>query len=291
MAALGCAGMVPLPRASLVDLYSPKREQALFRHERPLLAEYRSGRRRLGFAGVVHSSDSSGPTFRLIEEGFRRIAPQAVILEGFPTAWGPNPPRVMTKLAAAHDPGDSYSLGEDMYAASLAKAAGAVVWGGEPDDAEIASELRKAGFASRDIFFASMFGPLAQDLEAKVFSGPDDPAFETAYAKWAKLNAKDYDRSAPLNSGAFAQWFRANYGRALRDDPEWFTRGGPGQAGLAGRIGRASNRIRDQHMFRLAIRLLASDRRVLLVAGRSHLSSQWRALAAALGKPGIRVGN
>jgi hypothetical protein len=288
VAAFGCTAATPLPpSADLVDFYSPRREQALFKHSRPLLAEYYLGQKRLGFAAVVHSSEPRSPTFRVLDEGFRIISPAAVILEGFPTAWGPNPPRVMSKLARTVDPTDSYAAGEDMYAARLAKSSRATVWGGEPEDAEIASGLRKLGFADRDIFFASMFGPLAQDLEAKVFAAPDDPAFDVAYRRWAKLNAKNYDPTAPPGSEAFKAWFHRNYGRALRDDPEWFTRGGPGQRGLAGEIGRASNRIRDQHMFRLALRLMASEKRVLLVAGRSHLSSQWRALAAALGKPRI----
>ena len=268
----------------LVDPYSPQREDQLFPHEDPVLAVYPTGARTFAVAGVVHSSDARSPTFRMIERAFIALKPNAVILEGFPTSWGANPERVMKKVAAA-DPSSSYDVGEDMYAARLAHQNGVTVWGSEPDDAELASELRRLGFTSRDIFFASMFGPLAQDFEAKLFKGPDDPAFATAYARWAKDNAKSYDPTAPTDTAAFEQWFWQSYGRRLSDDPEWFTRGGPGQQGIAGSIGRASNRIRDQHMFSLAMRLLRSDNRVLLVAGRSHLSSQWRALKAALGTP------
>ncbi|HWI88697.1 MAG TPA: hypothetical protein VNS11_05615 [Sphingomicrobium sp.] len=286
IASLGCAATTPIVSANLIDFYLPQREELLFKkHPLPLLAEYGSHEQRLGFAAVVHSSDPRSPTFRMLDRSFRIIRPAAVILEGFPTGWGPNPARVMVKLTAPADPTDSYEAGEDMYAARLARSSGATVWGAEPEEAEIAAELRKAGFAERDIFFASMFGPLAQDLEAKVFKGPEDPAFDGAYRKWAKLNAKNYDPVAPLSSDAFQTWFRQNYARALRDDPEWFTRGGPGQRGIAGKIGRASNRIRDQHMFLLALRLIKTNRRVLVVAGGSHLSSQWRALATALAAP------
>jgi hypothetical protein len=276
----------PRVNLSLVDYYSPQREAKLFAADDPVLAMYRNHGREFAFAGVVHSSDSASPTFQMIERAFTTVRPKAVLLEGFPTSWGANPARVMKKIAAA-TPDSSYEIGEDMYAARLASESGAAVWGSEPDDAELASGLRRLGFKDRDIFFASMFGPLAQDLEAKVFKGPDDPAFAPAYAKWAMENAKAYDPSAPTDATAFEQWFRQTYGHALTDDPQWFTRGGPGQKGIAGAIGRASNRIRDQHMFVTAMRLLGSDQRVLLVAGRSHLSSQWRAWQAALGTPKI----
>lgn len=270
--------------AKLVDAYSPQRESKLFASDDPVLATYRSGAREFAFAGVVHSSNSSSPTFRMIETAFAAVKPKAVILEGFPTRWGANPERIMRKISTAAD-SSSYDVGEDMYAARLASESGAAVWGSEPDDAELATELRRLGFKDRDIFFASMFGPLAQDLEAKVFTGPDDPAFAPAYAKWAVGNAKAYDPTAPTDGAAFKQWFGKTYGRSVANDPEWSTRGGPGQKGVAGEIGRASNRIRDQHMFLTAMRLLRSDQRVLLVAGRSHLSSQWRAWQAALGSP------
>jgi hypothetical protein len=278
----------PVPTAAkLVDFYSPQRQDRLLGDRLPLLANYRVDDHELIFAAVVHSSDRQSPTFRMIAQAFRTGPPGAVILEGFPTNWGPNPPHVMKKIAAA-DSGDSYAMGEDMYAARLAQDSGATVWGAEPDDAALAAQLRKLGFSSRDLFFASMFGPLAQDHEAKLFTKADGPAFEKSYRGWAAENAKAYDPAAPLDSAAFKAWFRKHYGRSLDRDTEWFTRGGPGQAGIAGAIGRASNRIRDQHMFTLAANLLQTNEHVLVVAGGSHLSNQWRALEAAFGRAAIR---
>lgn len=278
-----------MPAASLVDFYSPERQDKLLGDRLPLLADYEIPDGDLAFAAVVHSSDPNSATFRMLASAFKENRPGAVILEGFPTSWGPNPPRIMSKVASAA-PASSYDMGEDMYAARLAASTGAEVWGAEPDDAEIAAGLRKIGFSARDIFFASMFGPLAQDREAKIFSAPDGPAFEKSYRGWAIKNAQAYDPTAPIDSGAFRSWFQEHYGRNLEQDRDWSDRGGPGQAGIAGKIGRASNRIRDQHMFVLAARLVKSGLRVLLVAGGSHLSSQWRALKADFGPPTIRAG-
>lgn len=281
-----CATAEVIGDARLIDSYSPERQEKLFREPLPFLAHYEFRNRHLGIVAVVHSSDPRSPTFRIIEQAFRTIRPRAVILEGFPTSWGASPARVMSKLEII-DPADSYARGEDMHAARLAHQNGVEVWGGEPDEREIAAELRRLGFHDRDVFFASMFGPLAQDREAKLFENVDDPRLAAAYAKWADVNARAYDPTAPRDLASFEAWFVGNYGRGLRDDPEWFTRGGPGQQGVAGEIGRASNRIRDQHMFALALRLMNGKGRVLVVAGGSHLSSQWRAFEAALGTPRI----
>lgn len=270
--------------ASLVDTYDAAREDRLFPSPLPIIAIFGRNRQSIAFAGVVHSSDEASPTFRAIDIAFAEARPRAVMLEGFPTTWGPNPARI-TSQAKKPNVGNSYSVGEDMYAARLALKANANIWGSEPTDGELADELLKAGFRRRDIFFAAMFGPLAQDLEVKEFSGPSDPRFDKAYSRWAERNAPAYDPSVPRNSSAFRAWFKSQYGRDLENDPDWSTRGGPGQKGLAGEIARASNRIRDQHMVAEALTLACREGPILVVVGRSHLSSEWRALRNSLGEP------
>lgn len=282
----GCATERIDGDARLIDPYSPKREAALFTQPLPLLALYRRSGRRLGFVAVTHSSDPASATFRLIGQSFDIVRPTTVILEGFPTAWGANPASVIGKLDG-NAGADSYSMGEDAHAAKLARAAGATIWGGEPTDAELAQALGKEGFDPTDIFFASMFGPLAQEHEAGMFSGPDDPRFGEVYRKLADQIAPAYGDALPRDVATFETWFATQYAMPLNRDPQWFVRGGPGQAGKAGDIGRASNVFRDKHMFLTAIRLLNEHRRVLIIYGGSHLSSQWRAFATALGRPDI----
>lgn len=272
---------------SLVSSYDSAREQKLFATDAPVVAFFGHGPRTVAFVGVVHSSDDTSPTFRAIDRAFAQAKPRVVILEGFPTSWGPNPAKIVSKAANQPDAANSYDVGEDMYAARLALRARATIWGGEPTDAELRNELVKAGFKPRDIFFASMLGPLAQDLEAKEFADVSDPNFGKSYRSWADINAPAYDPSAPRDAAAFVDWFKAHYDHTLADDPEWFTRGGPGQKGLAGQIARASNRIRDQHMVRETLNLACGNGPVLLVAGRSHLSSQWQALRQELGTPRV----
>ncbi len=281
----GCMRRVTAPNADLVQAYSPTLEQTLFPRKLPFLALYRRTGRTLGFAAVVHSSDSSSETFRLITSAFTAVRPKSVILEGFPTAWGGNPNKVVEEVGAPAS--GSYELGEGMHAARLAVESKADIWGGEPTGTELAAHLTSLGFTREDVFFASMFGPLAQDLEAKVFSGTSDPLFDRAYRRWSKLDAPQYGLSAAPEPNAFREWFRRNYGRHLEEDADWHTRGGPGQAGKAGEIGRAANLQRDRHLFQLAMRLVQTRGPLLVVYGGSHLASLWRAFEASMGSPAI----
>lgn len=283
----GCTRRTAATNSDLVQPYSPTLEQRLLPRKLPFVALYKRGDRTLAFAAVVHSSDPNGATFGLITEAFTAVRPKSVILEGFPTSWGSNPSQIVEKVGR---PGSgSYDLGEDMHAARLAVRSGARMWGGEPTGSELAAHLTGSGFTRQDVFFASMFGPLAQDFDAKAFAGPADPLFDAAYRRWAKLDAAQYGLATPPEPSAFKDWFRRNYGRSLEADADWHTRGGPGQAGKAGEIGRAANLQRDRHLFALAMRLASAEGPLLIVYGGSHLASLWRAFEAAMGTPAIRA--
>ncbi len=282
----GCLSRAPRSNVDLVQAYSPTLQRTLFQRELPFLALYHDKGRTLGFAAVVHSSEPGSETFKLITDAFTVVQPKSVILEGFPTAWGSNPNKIVGKVR--QPPSGSYDLGENMHAARLAVQSGADIWGGEPTTSELAAHLLNLGFTREDVFFASMFGPLAQDLEAKVFSSPSDPLFDTAYRRWATVDAPQYGLATAPEPDAFKNWFRRNYGRPIEADVDWHTRGGPGQAGRAGEIGRAANLQRDRHLFELAIRLAEGREPLLIVYGGSHLASLWRALGASLGTSTIR---
>ncbi len=58
----------------------------------PFVASYRKGTEHLVFVGAHHAFQSNSPTMRAVEAGFDHLQPEVVILEGFPTAMGENPP-------------------------------------------------------------------------------------------------------------------------------------------------------------------------------------------------------
>ena len=284
---LGAAGSAPLVSdPGLVDPYDEAREARLYGREQPFIALYRRAPYVLGVVASVHSVDPSSKTFASIDRAFDLVRPAIVILEGFPTTWGKNPERILAHIPHRNDPGaSSYARGECVHAASLAVDRGVEFCGGELTDRELIGSLVQQGYDAQDIFYAAMFGPLAQDARAGDFTGPTDLRFAPAFDKWARNLRPDYPASVDTSFTGFQAWFARIYGRPLDSDPDWADHGGPGEPEIAGQIGKASNLLRDQYVVGLMIRLLNERQRVLTVFGGSHLSSQWRALKAALGSP------
>jgi hypothetical protein len=58
----------------------------------PFVARYRKGNQRLVFVGVHHAFEPNSPTMKAVKSGFNHAQPKIVILEGFPTPMGENPP-------------------------------------------------------------------------------------------------------------------------------------------------------------------------------------------------------
>jgi hypothetical protein len=99
---------------------------------------------------------------RAVKTGFDQLQPEVVILEGFPTAMGENPPPL---IAEAHRYGapdaDEFARGEAIYAASIALMRGVPFLGGEPTREEELQVLKIKGFTDADIAFSGLLnGPL-----------------------------------------------------------------------------------------------------------------------------------
>jgi tetratricopeptide (TPR) repeat protein len=123
-------------------------------HAIPFVATYQRGDEKLVFVGVRHAFDPENPTMRAVAEGFSRIVPAVVVLEGFPSSMGENP-APLVQLAQRHGAAetDGFARGEAMYAASLALARGIPFLGGEPTQEERLDRLRAEGFTDADLAF------------------------------------------------------------------------------------------------------------------------------------------
>jgi hypothetical protein len=85
------------------------------------------------FVGAHHAFRPDSPTMRAVDEGFAEIRPLVVILEGFPTAMGENPPPLIAEVRRYGTAGaDEYVRGEGAYAGSIALAKSIPFIGGEP---------------------------------------------------------------------------------------------------------------------------------------------------------------
>jgi hypothetical protein len=178
----------------------------------PFVASYQAGAQRLVFVGAHHAFDPNAPTMRAVKEGFAEIEPNVVILEGFPTALGENPPPLME---AAHRYGasdaDEYARSEGMYAASIALMRGIAFVGGEPTRDEQMHVQKAKGFTDADIAFGYLAGGLSQALRSHDIPDTSLASLEKIYPRVVQQLKLPRDHGGWALDAPSLQEFRAHY--------------------------------------------------------------------------------
>ena len=161
----------------------------------PFVASYRNGTERLVFVGARHAFHANDPTMRAVAAGFAKIQPKVVIVEGFPTAMGENPPPL---VAEAHRYGapdaDEFARAEPMYAASIAVMRGIPFLGGEPTREEENQVLKAKGFTDADIAFSALLGGCSQALRSGQIPDTSPGSLAKVYPRLAQGLKEPPDR-------------------------------------------------------------------------------------------------
>jgi hypothetical protein len=257
------------------------------------VARYRKGAECLVFVSARHSFDPNAPTMRAVKEGFAEIRPKVVILEGFPTAMGENPPPLVegARRYGASD-ADEYGRGEGMYAASIALMQGIPFLGGEPTREEQMQVLQAKGFTDADIAFAYLAGGLSQALRSH---GIPDRSVASLEKFWPRVVQ---ELKLPMDHGGWAldapsfeefrEHYRRLYGVDIVGDREF-----PLRIDVAidrtrnGEQARVDMKTRDRHLLGLIEQQLSERHSVLVVFGGSHWATLSVALEKRLGKPEV----
>ena len=258
------------------------------------VATYRKGAERLVFVGARHAFRPNDPTMRAVAAGFGKIQPRVVIVEGFPTAMGENPPPL---VAEAHRYGtsnaDEYARGEAMYAASLALTRGLPFLGGEPTREEENQVLKAKGFTDADLAFSALLGGFSQALRSGEMP---DTSLESLAKAYLLLSQRI---KAPTDHGGwnldapsldeFRQRYRDMYGVDIVGDHKFPLRIDVGDTTRHGQQSRVDMMTRDRHLLGLIEEQLTERHSVFVVYGGSHWSTLSAALEARLGKPKVRA--
>ena len=255
----------------------------------PFVATYRKGSEALVFVASRHAFNERDPTMRAVSWGFAAARPAVVIVEGFPTAMGEDPPPVVQE-AYRHGTtqADGYAKGEAMHAASLALSSGVPFMGGEPTRAQQIEVLERKGYTPGDIALAYLVGSLSQGLRSGDLSNASDPRLPTQFARWAKGFSDQY-RLQPLTLEEFTLRYRSVFGVDYKEDPQVVQRSDPGPDTPVARLNQTDMIVRDEHILETIVKQLAARRRVLIVYGGSHWTTLSQALEKRLGKPRIDV--
>jgi hypothetical protein len=271
---------------SLIDPYTDETRARGPRRAPPFTASYRHMGRRLVFIASRHDTAPEGETFRTIRRAFRNN-PRVVIVEGIPTAWGYNAPRMLAALETARTTGvvDSYLRGEPGYAMELALSQGARFIGGEPSSHAVNIGLYAMGYAREDVAGVKVLQWLPQGQIAGEFDNARDPRFPLYLDRTTLRVGGDFQPQIPYARAAYEAWHERQFGVSVYEDRNLLQRLDPSRAGQAAEISRAMTLLRDRHLFSLIIGTMTEGARTLVIYGGAHYITLHRALGAALGAP------
>lgn len=250
-------------------------------------AVYKVNGEHLVFVGAIHENNVDSPTFRMISDAYAGFDIDVVVVEGYPTSRGANPPRLIEY--AAEEQRDGFQEGGESVPTIVgAIRAGAEIWGGEPDDADLKNRVIAQGFSAEDILGYYVLRVLPQWMrERKIESAGDarlEPLVEEelrrqrGFLRLGDAILPDFDR--------WARWYQRLNAKPINSS---FTTEevGPLQDGIyaTNKIAAAVSRARDTYLHELIIKHLNAGKSVMAVFGGSHLMIQRPAFDAALGAP------
>ena len=260
----------------------------------PFVTSYRKGAQRLVFVGVRHAFQPNDPTMRAVKAGFDQFQPKVVILEGFPTVMGENPPPL---VAQARQYGtadaDEFVRSEVNYAASSALARAVPFIGGEPTREEQTQVLKAKGYTDTDLAFSALLGAYSQALRSSDMPDTSAESLAKMYPRLAE-NIK-----APTNRGGsnldapsvedFRERYKKMYGVDIVGDDRFPLRIDVVNDNTRhGQQAKVAMMTRDRHLLGLIEQQLAERHSVLVVYGGSHWATLSAALEKRLGKPEVR---
>jgi hypothetical protein len=232
---------------------------------------------------------------RAVKSGFDQFQPEVIILEGFPTAMGENPPPL---VAEAHRYGtadtDEFARGEAIYAASIALVRAVPFIGGEPTREEETQVLKAKGFTDADLAFSGLLGAYSQALRSGDMSDTSAESLAKIYPRLAE------DLKAPPDRGGwsldapsladFRERYRTMYGVDIVGDDKFPLRIDVVSDNTRnGQQAKVDMMTRDRHLLGLIEQQLAERHSVLVVYVGSHWATLSAALQERLGKPKIKA--
>jgi hypothetical protein len=255
--------------------------------EAPFVATYRSHGKVLAFVGADHVFTDENSTIDMIDRTFVKTQPSGVILEGFPTAMGPNPEVIQEAVRRRRNPdADGFARGEASFAASRALARHVPFVGGEPTIDEEIEGLVRLGYEHADVLFAMRLRAIGQARRSGEMPVGDTAAFAKCVGEQSRAVA-DMTGTAPATVPQFVADYLRLVGVDPVSDPEMPHRYDPGSETMLRRMGSDNMRVRDQHLLATIMQQLDLHPRVLVVYGSSHWTTLSRALETRLGKPVI----
>lgn len=285
--AVGCATPSPLePRPDALAPFSTALREA--QPDDAFAAVYPVGEAQLVWIGAKHATRTDSLTFHLINDAYKAIDFDLVIVEGCPTSWGLNSDRLRTyaEEGAADEKDGFQQRGEIVPAVMGALAQGADILCGEPDDVALKGQLLGAGFTEEDLLGFYVLRTIPQWARERRIKDAGDPAIAPLLAQELERNRQRLQMEASVlpSVESWSVWYRATNGVSLGTDFSTEHVGplidGPFESN---RIAAAISRARAEYLHGMVIDMLNSGQTTLVVFGASHLMIHRPALDTAIG--------
>ncbi|UUL81986.1 hypothetical protein [Sphingomonas qomolangmaensis] len=249
---------------------------------------YQVGSNRLVFVAAQHENRRDSLTFRMINAAYAITTFDTVIAEGFPTSWGPNPSRILDYVTKNPVRNGFTEGGETVPTALGARQQGAMLVGGEADDAQIERQVIEAGASGEDLLGFYTLRAIPQWIGERKIADAGDPSLAALVEK--SLDSNRAALGLPADTLPryldWAAWYEAKNGKPIGAD--FVTEEvGPLSDGdyKTNRIAVLVARARDAYLHNLIISHLNKHENVLVVFGASHLMIHRPALDRVLGHP------
>lgn len=243
---------------------------------------------RLLFVGAKHATRTGSLTFRLIEQAFALLPPDTVIVEGIPYSDGSNSERLMKWIEHQHEVRGFIEGGEAVPTVRGARARGANVWGGEPDDADIRDDVLGRGFSLDDLLGFYTLRSVPQWIRQQKISDAGDERVKSMINAELEHNRKRLTAPATVlpDYAAWAHWYaqtnHKNFGAAFELEEVGPLADGPYRTN---KIAEVISRARDEFLLTIIARHLSAPENIMVVFGASHLMIVQPALDSMLGPP------
>lgn len=255
----------------------------------PIVAVYKIGHHHLVFVGAEHENKDDSPTFRMIRDAYASFNFNTVIAEGFPTAWGANPARILDYVAKSKVGADGFvEGGETVPTVMGAQQQSARLLGGEPDDAEVKRLVADDGIADRDVLGFYVLRNVPQWISERELNDAADPRLRPLVEKALVRQRERLGTTASTlpDFVTWLNWYEATNGKPLTATFSTEEVGPLSNGPFAtNKIAYAVSKARDAYLHRLIVEHLNGRKSVLVVFGGSHLMIHRPALDAVLGKP------
>ncbi|MEO1243221.1 MAG: hypothetical protein AAFX54_15025 [Pseudomonadota bacterium] len=240
------------------------------------------------FLGAKHANSVDSLTFQLIEQTYDAFDIDVVLIEGFPTAKGPNAARLIAYAQEADEEDGFQSRGETVPAVLGALDEGAIILGGEPDDIEIKASVLAQGFPEEDLLGFYTLRTIPQWIRQKKIEDAGDAQIFNLIPEELTRN-RNRLTIAPTVLPVLAdwlQWYEKINGKPLGEDFST-EEAGPLADGPYGsnRVAAAISRARAEHLHDLIIERANAGETVMIVFGASHFMIHRPAMTATFDVP------